>query len=343
MSPPAKTAFALALALFVACAATPAGAQSAADFYRGRTITLYVGSTTGGAYDAYARVLARHMGAHMAGNPRMVVANMEGAGSLRLANYLYNAAPKDGTVLGTVNRSAPFEPLLGEAALAKFDAAKFTWIGSPSDEVSTCVVWKRTGIENFTQLLTMPLTVGGTGAGADTNQFPKVLNGVFGTKIKIVSGYPGGSDIDIAMERGEVDGRCGWSWSSVQQLGKKWLDDGSMKVVVQLALHKHPDLPDVPLVMDFAKTDEQRAVLRLIFARNALAYPFMAPPGIPADRAAALKEAFDETMKDGAFRAEALRANLEVAPVSGAELEKLIAELYRTPKDVVAKTRAIVR
>jgi len=268
---------------------------------------------------------------------------MDGAGGLRFANYLYNAAPKDGTVIGTLNHGAPFEPLLGDAQVAKFDAGRFTWIGSASDEVSTCVVWKRTGITSFTDLYTRSLTVGGTGAGADTNQLPKVLNGVFGTKIKIVSGYAGGNEIDLAMERGEVDGRCGWSWSSVLTVGKQWLDNGSIKVIVQLGLHGHPDLKGVPLVTDFAKTDEQRAILRLIFARNALAYPFLAPPGLPPERTQTLRRAFDETMRDPALLAEARTAHLEIAPMQGAELEKLVQEIYRTPREVVAKARAIVK
>lgn len=340
----AMTKYALVLGMLALISSAPAApAQGPAPFYRGKTITVYVGSTAGGAYDLYARLIARHIDRHISGNPRLVVSNMEGAGSLRLANYLYNAAPKDGTALGIVNRGAPFEPLLGEPGLAKFNAAKFTWIGSAGDDVSTCVVWKRTGIRTFADLLQKPLTVGGTGAGADTNQFPKVLNGVFGTKMKIVSGYPGGNDIDLAMERGEVDGRCGWSWSSVLTSRKQWLDKGSIKVVLQMGLRKHPDLPDVPLVMDFAKTDEQRDILKLIFARNALGYPLLAPPGVAPGRAATLREAFDDTMKDPSFIADAKRSNLEVAPLAGAEIEKLVAEIYRTPKDVVAKTRAIVR
>ncbi len=319
-----------------------AQAQNAATPYRGKTLTIYVGSTTGGSYDLYARLLARHLGRHLAGGPRVVVVDMDGAGGLRLANYLYNGAPKDGTAIGTFNRGVPFEPLLGDAAAAKFDAGRFTWIGSASDEVSTCVVWKRTGITTFSELLTRSLTVGGTAAGADTNQFPKVLNRVLGAKLKIVSGYTGGNEIGLAMERGEVDGRCGWSWSSVLTAGKKWLDDGSIKVVVQLGLKRHPDLKDVPFVMDFAKTDEQKAILKLIFARNALAYPFLAPPGISAERAQILRKAFDEAMKDPALLADAKSSTLEIAPVSGDELETLLADIYRTPKDVVAKARAIV-
>ncbi len=339
----ARIAFAAALAFAALIGSSRAHAQSPAQFYRGKTISLYIGSSTGGVYDLYARLLARHIGRHIPGNPRIVPGNMEGAGSLRLANYLYNAARRDGTVLGTINRGAPFEPLIGEAEAAKFDAGNFTWIGSISDEVSVCVAWQRTGINSFTQLYSKELTVGGTGGGADTNQFPKVINGVLGTKIKIVSGYPGGNDIDLAMERGEVDGRCGWSWSSLAATRKQWVDSGSVKVLVQLALHKHADLPNVPLIMDFAQTEEQRSMLKLIFARGALGCPFLAPPGIPADRAAILRQAFDETMKDPAFLAEAMKADLEVAPIGGETLQKLVAEIYRTPKDIVEKTRAIVR
>jgi tripartite-type tricarboxylate transporter receptor subunit TctC len=168
------------------------------------------------------------------------------------------------------------------------------------------------------------------------------MNGVLGTKLKVVSGYPGGNNIDLAMERGEVDGRCGWSWSSIVSTRKAWLESGSIKVLVQLALQKHPDLPNVPLIMDYAKTDEQRAMLRLIFSRAALGCPFLAPPGVPADRAAVLRKAFDDTMKDPEFLADAAQALLEVAPVGGEALQALIADIYRTPKDVVEKTRAIV-
>ena len=339
----ARIAFAAGF-VFAALLASPgAYAQSPAQFYRGKTVSLYVGSSTGGVYDLYARLLARHIGRHIPGNPRIVPGNMEGAGSLRLANYLYHAARRDGTVLGTINRGAPFEPLIGDAEAAKFDAGNFSWIGSISDEVSVCVAWRRAGVDSFTELYEKQLTVGGTGGGADTNQFPKVINGVLGTKIKIVSGYPGGNDIDLAMERGEVDGRCGWSWSSLAATRKQWVDSGSVKVLVQLALHKHPDLPNVPLIMDFAQTEEQRAMLKLIFARGALGCPFLAPPAIPADRAAALRQAFDDTMKDPAFLDEAKKTGLEIAPISGETLQNLIAEIYRTPKDIVERTRAIVR
>ena len=339
----ANLALAFGVAFIAVSSATDTRAEDSPDFYKGKTVSLYVGSTSGGVYDVYARLLARHMGRHIPGNPKILPMNMEGAGGLRLANFLYNAAPKDGTVMGTINRGAPFEPLLGEAIAAKFDASKFTWIGSASDEVSTCVVWKRAGIERFDELFAKEITVGGTGGTADTNQFPKAIRGVLGARIKLVSGYPGGADIDLAMERGEVDGRCGWSWSSILSTRKQWLDNGSIRVVVQLALHKHPNLPDVPLIMDYAKTQEQSEMLRLIFVRGALGCPFLAPPGIPANRAEILRRAFDATMQDASFLAEAKRSELEIAPIPGRELQKLVADIYRTPANVVAKTKAMLR
>jgi tripartite-type tricarboxylate transporter receptor subunit TctC len=337
-----RSALVFTAAILTALSLTPARAQPASDFYRGKTISLYVSSTAGSVYDLYARLLSRHMGRHLPGNPRMVVMNMEGAGGLRLANFLYNGAPKDGTAIGTINRGAPFEPLLGVVEAARFDATRFNWIGSANDEVSTCVAWKTAGITRFDELFAREITVGSTGGTADSHQFPMAISNILGARIKIVSGYLA-SDIELAMQRGEVEGRCGWSWSGIAAAHRTWVDDGSLKILVQLALNKHPDLPDVPLILDFAKTDEQRQMLRLIFVRAALGAPFLAPPGLPPERAAQLRRAFDATMADPAFLAEARRSSLEIAPVSGADLERLIAEVYRTPADVVAKTKAVLR
>jgi tripartite-type tricarboxylate transporter receptor subunit TctC len=309
------------------------------EFYKGRNMDLYIGYSTGGAYDFYARVIGRHMGAHIPGNPTLVPKNMEGAGSLRLANFLYRVAPHDGSTLGTIGRGIGFDPLLigqGDA----FDAQKFSWIGSANNEVSVCVAMKDSGITKFEDLFTKELTVGGTGTSADTDQFPRVLNGVLGTHFKIVEGYPGGNDVVLAMERGEVKGRCGWSWSSVKTTHKDWLDDKRMIILVQLSLAKHPEMPDVPLVTDFAKTDEQREILKLIFARNVMGRPYLAPPNIPPDRLATLRQAFMDTMTDKDFLAEADKAQLEVNPVSGADVENLVKDVYATPPDIVAKAKA---
>ena len=327
-----------------ALAAAPlAWGQAAPDFYRGKTVDLEIGYSVGGGYDVYARMLAPFMAKHIPGNPSIVPKNMEGAGSLRLANWLYNVAPKDGTAFGTIGRGTGFDPLFGHRG-AQFDGGKFTWIGSANDEVSVCVVWSgRTKIAKFEDLLTTPLTVGGTSAAADTDQFPLVMNGVIGTKMKVVTGYPGGNDVNLAMERGEVDGRCGWSWSSVKSTRPQWLTEKKITILVQLALHKHPDLPDIPLVTDLAKTDEQRGVLKLIFARQALGRPFLAPPGIPADRAEALRTAFMDTMRDKDFLSEAEKAQLEITPIDGAAVQKLVAELYQSPPAVVKRAAELLK
>jgi tripartite-type tricarboxylate transporter receptor subunit TctC len=326
----------------IALAAPIASAQSSADFYRGRNVDLYIGYSVGGAYDLYARVIARHLGKHIPGNPTIVPRNMEGAGSLRLANWIYNVGPKDGTALATIGRGTAFDPLLGSKA-AQFRADRFTWIGSANNEVSVCVAWKGTGITRFEDVLAKELIVGGTGQAADTDQFPRILNGVLGTKFKIVSGYPGGNDVTLAMERGEVKGRCGWSWSSVLATHKRWIDDKSITVLAQLSLNKHPDLPDVPLIMDFAKSEDQQQIFKLIFARQVMGRPYLAPPGVPADRADALRKAFMDTMRDPEFLAEAEKSQLEITPVAGPEVEKLVNDLYQTPKALADKAAEFIR
>jgi tripartite-type tricarboxylate transporter receptor subunit TctC len=328
-------------ALLVVIAVSAGHAQSVADFYKGKNIDLYIGYSAGGGYDLYARQLARHMSKHIPGNPTVVPKNMTGAGSLVLANWLYNIAPKDGTTFGIIGRGTGFDPFLGNAK-AKFDGTKFTWIGSANNEVSVCVAWHTSGITKFDDLLTKELVVGGTSSSADTDQFPKIVNGVLGTKMKIITGYPGGNDVGLAMERGEVQGRCGWSWSSVLSTHLQWYKEKKFTVLMQLALEKHPDLPDVPLIVDLAKTDEQRQILKLIFARQVMGRPFLAPPGIPKERADALRKAFMDTMKDKDFLAEADKAKMEITPVSGEALDKLVKEIYAYPADIAKKAGNLI-
>jgi tripartite-type tricarboxylate transporter receptor subunit TctC len=318
-----------------------ASAQTAAAFYQGKSVDMQIGYSVGGGSDLYARLVARHLGRHIPGNPTTVPKNMEGAGSLRLANYLYSAAPRDGSVIGAISRGAAFDPLLTGKG-ASYDASKFSWIGSANNEVSVCVALRTSGIARFEDLLTKPLTVGSTGAGDDTYQFPTIINAVLGTKLKIVTGYPGGNDVSLALERGEVQGRCGWSWSSVETTRPEWIENKTIVVLVQMSLSKHPDLPDVPLIMDFAKTDEARQIFKLIFARQIMGRPFLAPPGVPADRLAALRQAFAETMTDPAFLADAAANKFEINPVGGGQLETLVNEIYRTPPDVTKKAAAIL-
>jgi tripartite-type tricarboxylate transporter receptor subunit TctC len=319
-----------------------ASAQTPTEFYKGKTIELDISSSVGGGYDIHGRLLARHMTKYMPGNPMFVPKNVEGAGGLRMANLLYNTAPRDGTVFGIIYRSTAFEPLFGNKA-AQIDATKFTWIGSASNEVSICVAWHTTGVTSINDIMTKELVVGSTGPGADTYQFLKIINGVFGTQMKIINGYPGGNEIVLAMERGEVGGRCGWSWSAVKATRMSWLDDKKMNVFLQMALTKHPELPNAPLILDLAKTDEQKSIIKLVFARQVVAWPYVAPPGVPQDRANALRKAFMDTMKDKDFLAEADKAKLEILPVSGEEIQKLIVELYATPGEIVQKTMEMLK
>jgi tripartite-type tricarboxylate transporter receptor subunit TctC len=330
-----------AAACLALCPILAARAQGQADFYKGRSIDLYIGYSAGGGYDVYARALARHMGRHIAGSPTIVPKNMPGAGSLVLANWLYKVAPRDGTAFGTIGRGVAFDPLLGSTK-AQFDAARFNWIGSMNDEVSVCVAWHTTGITRLEQVMRTELTVGGTGPAADTDQFPKVLNGTIGTKFKLIAGYPGGNDIDLAIERGEVMGRCGWSWSSVIATHKQWIDQSKINVLVQLSLRKHPDLPNVPLVMDLARNDEEKQMFKLIFARQPMGRPFLAPPEVPPERTTALRKAFMDTMQDTAFIAEAEKMQLEINPVSGDAIQQIVREVYQTPRSVAGKVAEMI-
>jgi tripartite-type tricarboxylate transporter receptor subunit TctC len=317
----------------------PAPAQP--DFFRGKTIAMLIGYTSGGGYDLYARVLSRHMGRHIPGNPAIVPQNMPGAGSLRVAGFLYSAAPKDGTTIGMFGRGVAMEPLIGSTAAA-FDARKFTWLGSGSDQVSLCATWHTSPVKTWDDMLKLPFTVGGEGPGSDPDMFAIMLKNLFGAKLKLVSGYPGGPEVNLAMERGEVDGRCGWSWSSIKITRSDWLKDKRINLVLQMALQKSAELPDVPLVMDAARNDRERQILRLMLARQAMGWPFIAPPDLPAERAQVLRQAFDDTMRDPEFLAEAKQRLLDVNPMRGVDIGKLITELYQTPSEVIAATKAMI-
>lgn len=322
-------------ALFLAGSRPSASADPVADFYAHRQVRVMIGVSTGGGYDLYARVLARYMGKHIPGNPLLVPENMPGAGSLRLANYLYAAAPKDGTVIGTINRGLAMEGLLHHSQGLMYDAAKFTWIGSVTDEVSVCGFSKESGIATWQDMLTKSYSVGGTGSGSDNDIYPTVLRNMLGLKMKIVTGYPGSAEIDLAMRRHEVDGRCGWSWSSMMSRDKVAYERGEIVVPVQFALARSPELPNVPVVSEVTDDPKKAAVLKLFVSRQTMARPFLAPPGVPEERAKALRDAFDATMKDPDYLAEMQKLELEVHPVNGATLQKLVDEQANTPKDVL--------
>jgi tripartite-type tricarboxylate transporter receptor subunit TctC len=329
------------LAIAFVAAASPAHADPVADFYRGKSLALIIGYSAGGGYDAYGRVVARHLGKHIPGNPAVVPQNMPGAGSLRSANFLYNVAPKDGTTIAHFSRGLAMEPLIGTSA-TQFDARKFSWLGSGTDEVSICLTWHKSKVKTWNDMLTNPATVGGEGSGSDPDIFSAMIKNAFGAKLRLVSGYPGTAEVALAIERGEVDGRCGWSWSSLKLLKPDWIADKKVNLITQLALKKSAELPGVPLIFDFATTDRQRQILRLVLSRQSMARPFAAPPDLPGDRKAALRQAFDRTLADPEFLAEAKQRGLEVNPVTGSEIDRLVGDLYQTPPDAIAETRAII-
>ena len=310
--------------------------QSVEEFYKGKVVNIVIGFSVGGGYDLYARHLARHMAKHIPGNPNIVPQNMAGAGSLRAANFIYTAAPKDGTAFGTFARTTGINPLLESGAT--FDGTKFSWLGSVTDDVSTCVSWHTTAIKTWDDFIKKPVTLGGQGPSSEPDIFARLYKNVFGAPIKLVPGYPGTNEITLAMERGEVDGLCGLSWSTIKTRHAQWLKEKKINLLVQAALKREPEIDaGVPLVMDLTKDTEKLQILKLILAAQEMARPFAAPPGIPADRKAALIKAFDATMKDPEYLANAKKLSIDVNPVSGKDLDTLLAELYATPKDVVKK------
>jgi tripartite-type tricarboxylate transporter receptor subunit TctC len=314
----------------------PATAQSVEDFYRGRTVTIVVGFTAGGGYDLYARVLGRHIGRHIPGNPQVVVQNMPGAGSLKATQYLYSVAPKDGTVLATVSRGMATDPLLTGA---KFDATRFAWLGSVTSETSLCATWKTSPVKTWDDMFKREFALGGSATGADPDTFALIMRNVFGAKVKLVTGYPGGNEINLAMERGEVDGRCGWSWSSLKSQ-KQWLPQ--INVLAYFAVEKNAEVRG-QWTIDRAKDNEQRQVLRLLTAGQFLGRPFFSTPELPADRKAALRAAFEATMKDEQFLAEAKKIDMEVTPVNGPAIDAFLVDLYAAPQDVVVKAKAAIQ
>ncbi len=320
--------------------AQPASGQErgAAEFYKGRNVAIFVGFGPGGGYDLSARTLARYMGRHIPGEPNMVPRNMPGAGSLQLANYLYTIAPKDGSEFGIFGRTVPLDPLMGTKG-ANYDPRQFTWLGSTSNEVSTCVSWHSSPVKTFEDLRNVELSVGASGPTSPSAAFPNILNGVLGTKLKVIYGYTGSAAILTALERGELSGFCSWGWVPIQTQRPEWLRDKKINVLVQLGLRKHPDHPLVPLAQEFASNDDERKVLDFVFAPQVFARPFAAPPKLSPERAAVLRNAFSATVRDPAFVAEAEKLGLEPELVTWQDMEKLIEAFYQAPPAVVARAR----
>jgi len=287
------------------------------------------------------RTFARHLGKHLPGNPTIVAQNMAGAGSLRSANFLYNAAPKDGTTIGMFARGLAMQPLLDDQGI-QYDARKFNWIGSLSSEVSIALSWHSKPFKTIDDVRQREMIVAATGSGADSVIFPYIMNGVLGTRFKLVTGYPGAADTLLAVERGEVDGNGGTSWSTIVAGKPEWIREKKINVIVQLAGRKHPDLGHVPLLMDLAKNESDRGVLQLIFARQDMAFPIVAPPGVPAERVEVLRQAFDAVARDPEYLADVRRQNLDSHPVKGADIAAMVGRIYASQPAVVARAKAAI-
>lgn len=318
--------------------------QSAPLSFAGKQIRLLIGfSPTAYGYDTYGRLLARYLGKYLPGNPLIVPENRPGAGSVSLTSYMAHAAPHDGSEIAIVGRGVAMEPVLDAPHIPpKFDSTKFTWLGSMNNEVGGFFVREPGPVKDFQDVLKgAVLKVGSTGAGGDQQIFTQALNVLFGTRLKLVAGYPGTQELMLAIERGELDGIVGYSWSVARSGNKEQIDDGTLKIILQVALNKHPDLPNVPLVTDFVKSSTDRQVLDLIFSRNFMGRPLLAPPGLDPAVAAALRTAFAAAMHDPALIADAKKIDLELNFVSGEAVQALVERLYRSPPDVIARAQAI--
>jgi tripartite-type tricarboxylate transporter receptor subunit TctC len=335
------------LAVLLSISATVAHGQTSAEAlsFAGKQIKLLIGySPTGYGYDTYGRLLARHLGKYLPGNPVIIPQNRPGAGSLNLANYLYNAAPKDGSEIAIVGRGVAMEPLIGgSAAQGKFDSTKFAWLGSMNNEVSGLFIRRGAPASDLKEILAgARLQMGSTGAGGDQHAFTIALNSLLGTRLKPIAGYPGTQEIMLAIERGELDGIVGYSWGVARVGNKDDLASGRLKIVMQLGLQEHKEPPDVPMLDGFVTQPQDRAVLDMIFSRQAMGRPLVAPPGLDPRTATALRQAFAEAMRDPQLVAEAAKMDLELGFVSGVDVQKLVERLYQSPPEVIARAHAIV-
>jgi tripartite-type tricarboxylate transporter receptor subunit TctC len=307
-------------------------AQDSDNFYNGRTIGLLVSAGSGGGYDTYGRLMARHIVKYIPGSPTVAVQNFTGAGGLRAAIHMYNVAPRDGSTIALIQSTALLAPIMGDEK--RFDPAKFSWIGNLAEEFSVCASWHTSSVKTAKDLLTKEFIVGGSGAGTSMESYPKVLNNIFGTKIKIISGYKGGADVLIAMERGEVDGRCGASLSTYKTIRPEWLETNKINVVLQTSLKKDPAAGNAPWIMDLPMTDQQRATLELIMAPRLMHRTFLAPPDTMPAQLATLRSAFAKAVEDPDFVAEAKHQSLDIDYSSPEEIEQLVRKLAALPADI---------
>ena len=334
-------AFIAAIMLCVPAAFAQDAKSPQNNFYRGKTVTLVISSSSGGGYDIMGRALARHLPRHIPGNPRVIVTNMPGAGGIVAMNYLYRAAPKDGTYIGGVQNNLPFEPLLGTKE-AIYDATKFNWLGSPSIEVGLIAVWKTVPVNSLDDLKTREISVGSSGANSTPSFYARLLNETLKTKMKIVVGYPGQNEVYLAMERGEVDGFPSLFYNSLNATRPNWRDEKNLKLILQYGLEKETALPDVPSALDLVTNPEDKHLLQAGLAMVTMGRPYLMPPGVPEDRVAIMRKAFDDTLKDRAFLADARRLSLGVRNSrTGPQVQAVLEEAYKTPPNIVARLRTL--
>jgi len=319
----------------------PSQAQDVEGFYRGKQIAILVGSAAGSGYDLYARLLARHMGRHLAGNPTVIVQDMPGGGGLTAVNHLYNVAAKDGTVIGAVQRGATIAPLIQPEGV-KYDVAKLAWLGSTNSETGVLAVWHTAPQQTIQDVMKTELLIGGSGPATDSETFPRVYNKTIGTRLRIISGYESTAPILLAMERGEVQGIGNSSWSNWTTSYAHYLEEKQVRILLQAGLQKHPDLSGVPMALDLARGPAERQILELYLASNTIGRPFVAPPGLPEARVAALRAAFDQSMRDPDLLAEAAKEKLDISALDGAYIQATLQRLFATPPDVVEAARKAI-
>jgi tripartite-type tricarboxylate transporter receptor subunit TctC len=319
---------------------TAARADDVADFYRGKNLRILVGYGPGAGYDVYARLLGRHIARHIPGQPHVIIQNMPGAASLTMTNHMYNAAARDGTAIGLPARGLFIEPLFGNQN-ARFEARKFTWIGSMSRDTATCLAWHSSGISRIEDAMKREVLVGAGGANGSSYQFPMLLNALIGTRFKPVLGYVDSAGVGLGMERGELEGYCSFTWGSIKSARPQWIEKKQINVLLQLATSKNPELPHVPLVLDYAPDEPARQAFTFVFADQEMGRPVVAPPEVPAEHLAALRRAFDETMQDKELLAEAARMSIDIDPIDGKAVDELMQRIYATPKDVIERVKTI--
>ena len=333
---------ALAAALILLIIAHPARADAVADFYKGRTLTVYIASGPGGGYDAYGRLLAQHIVAHIPGQPQAVVENMTGAGGRTLASFLYNKAPRDGTAIGILQAPLIMDPILADAGgqAPLYDPLKFGWIGSLDQFTPMAVVWHTTGIHSIAEANGREIKFGSSGGDVSERLYANILNTMLGTDFVAVAGYSGSAEIALAMERGEIPAFVGWYWAGMKRTKPEWLEKNLVTVLVQFGITPNPEMKGVPFIMDLLPDDRDRQVVRVALSQLAMARPFAAPPGIPPERLAALRAAFDATVKDAAFLADAQKQQLDITPYRGEQIDALLKDIYATPPALVAQVKA---